>query len=93
MVITFAFALDKYGKYRGETGLASFILGLIICYKRFTTGIFFDKTVYYASASYDVMVTLLYLFVTIHCYANAQINITNFACGILTALIVIIITI
>jgi hypothetical protein len=71
VVITFAFAFDKYGKYRGETGLTSFLIGLLICYKRLTTGIFFDKSVYYASASYDLMITLLYLFVTVHNYANA----------------------
>ena len=71
VVITFAFAFDKYGNYRAETGLASFIIGSIICYKRLTTGIFFDKTVYYASASYDIMITLEYLFMTIHSYANA----------------------
>jgi hypothetical protein len=42
LLMTIGFVFDKYGRVKNEIGIACFILGLIICYKRFKSGIIFE---------------------------------------------------
>jgi hypothetical protein len=89
LVITFAFTFDKYGKLRAETGMVCFFIGAIICYKRLTTGLLFHKSVQYAIASYDIIITCFYFLVSLHFFANATINLSNLFLGLFFSLILV----
>lgn len=77
LLIILGFVFDKYGRIRAEIGIGSFIFGLIVCYKRLTSAIIFDKSVHYAVTLYDITLTILYLIVPLHILSNTTLNVTN----------------
>jgi hypothetical protein len=92
-LITFGFALDKYGRVRAEIGIACFLLGAIICYKRLTTAKIFDKTVHYAITTYDIIITFFYLVIALHLLSETTLYISTLVIAISCILTFIIICI
>lgn len=84
--------LDKFGRVRAEIGIACFILGAIISYKRLKTAIIFNKSVHYAIASYDIIISCLYLVISMHSFMKESLTITSLALYLVTILILVILS-
>ena len=78
LILSLSFAMDKLGNFRGEVGLIQFGMGAYISYHRLTSAIIFDKSVYRATAFYEIYSTWLFLTVSLHTLLSNSLSLSLF---------------
>jgi hypothetical protein len=93
LFISLAFMLNKYGTNRSELNLVAFSMGALICYRRLSSALMYNKRLYQAQALYELLVTWLFLCIPIHVLTQNQLTIISLVVLFLSGLFLSILTI